>query len=93
MSSAKAPNLPASIFRAYDIRGVSCKTTETAYWVGRAIGQSLAKGEQRFRPRRSPSARSWVAIRGLLDSGCDVSDIGMVPTPVLYYAANILAVG
>ena len=29
--------------------------------------------------------------RALLDSGCDVSDIGMVPTPVLYYAANILA--
>src|SRR5690606_20886119 len=30
-------------------------------------------------------------IQGLVDSGCSVSDVGMVPTPVLYYAANVLA--
>lgn len=45
MSTAKAPTLPASIFRAYDIRGVvgDTLTAETAYWIGRAIGsESLA---------------------------------------------------
>ncbi|PNF79332.1 phosphomannomutase/phosphoglucomutase [Stutzerimonas stutzeri] len=98
MSSAKAPNLPASIFRAYDIRGVvgDSLTTETAYWVGRAIGsESLAKGESNVSVGRDGrlSGPELVEhlIQGLLDSGCDVSDIGMVPTPVLYYAANILA--
>ena len=98
MSSAKAPNLPASIFRAYDIRGVvgDSLTTETAYWVGRAIGsESLAKGEPNVSVGRDGrlSGPELVQhlIQGLLDSGCDVSDIGMVPTPVLYYAANILA--
>ncbi|PYA80483.1 phosphomannomutase/phosphoglucomutase, partial [Pseudomonas aeruginosa] len=46
MSTAKAPTLPASIFRAYDIRGVvgDTLTAETAYWIGRAIGsESLAR--------------------------------------------------
>ena len=48
MSTAKAPTLPASIFRAYDIRGVvgDTLTAETAYWISRAIGsESLARGE------------------------------------------------
>nr|WP_218186663.1 phosphomannomutase/phosphoglucomutase [Pseudomonas sp. BAY1663] len=98
MSSAKAPNLPASIFRAYDIRGVvgDSLTNETAYWVGRAIGsESLAKGEPNVSVGRdgrlSGPELVQQLIQGLLDSGCTVSDIGMVPTPVLYYAANILA--
>ncbi len=98
MSSAKAPNLPASIFRAYDIRGVvgDSLTNETAYWVGRAVGsESLAKGEPNVSVGRDGrlSGPELVQhlIQGLLDSGCTVSDIGMVPTPVLYYAANILA--
>ncbi len=30
-------------------------------------------------------------IQGLHDSGCHVSDVGLVPTPALYYAANVLA--
>lgn len=98
MSSAKAPNLPASIFRAYDIRGVvgDSLTNETAYWVGRAVGsESLAKGEANVSVGRDGrlSGPELVQhlIQGLVDSGCTVSDIGMVPTPVLYYAANILA--
>ncbi len=98
MSSAKAPNLPASIFRAYDIRGVvgDSLTSETAYWIGRAIGsESLAKGEPNVSVGRDGrlSGPELVQhlIQGLVDSGCHVSDIGMVPTPVLYYAANILA--
>ena len=98
MSTPKAPQLPASIFRAYDIRGVvgDTLTTETAYWVGRAVGsESLAKGEPNVSVGRDGrlSGPELVEhlIQGLVDSGCSVSDIGMVPTPVLYYAANVLA--
>lgn len=96
--SPKAPQLPASIFRAYDIRGVvgDSLTTETAYWVGRAVGsESLAKGEPNVSVGRDGrlSGPELVEhlIQGLVDSGCSVSDVGMVPTPVLYYAANVLA--
>ena len=96
--SPKAPQLPASIFRAYDIRGVvgDTLTTETAYWIGRAVGsESLAKGEPNVSVGRDGrlSGPELVEhlIQGLVDSGCIVSDVGMVPTPVLYYAANVLA--
>ncbi|WP_407297644.1 phosphomannomutase/phosphoglucomutase [Stutzerimonas zhaodongensis] len=98
MSAPKAPQLPASIFRAYDIRGVvgESLTTETAYWIGRAVGsESLAKGEPNVSVGRDGrlSGPELVQhlIQGLVDSGCSVSDVGMVPTPVLYYAANVLA--
>ncbi|MEE4463096.1 phosphomannomutase/phosphoglucomutase, partial [Azotobacter chroococcum] len=97
-SFQKAPSLPASIFRAYDIRGVvgDSLTPEAAYWIGRAIGsESLAKGEPNVSVGRDGrlSGPELVEqlIRGVRDSGCTVSDVGMVPTPVLYYAANILA--
>src|SRR5690606_33143399 len=71
-------------------------TPETAYWIGRAIGsESLAQGEPNVSVGRDgrlsgPELVSQL-IQGLLDCGCQVTDIGMVPTPVLYYAANILA--
>lgn len=98
MSSAKAPRLPASIFRAYDIRGVvgDSLTPEAAYWIGRAIGsESLAKGEPNVAVGRdgrlSGPQLVQQLIQGIADCGCTVSDIGMVPTPVLYYAANVLA--
>lgn len=92
-----APNLPASIFRAYDIRGVvgDTLTAETAYWVGRAIGsESLARGEPNVSVGRdgrlSGPELVQALIQGLMDCGCHVTDIGMVPTPVLYFAANVL---
>ncbi|QLC73261.1 phosphomannomutase/phosphoglucomutase [Pseudomonas sp. LPB0260] len=93
-----APTLPADIFRAYDIRGVvgSSLTAETAYWVGRAIGsQSLAQGEANIAVGRdgrlSGPELMQQLIQGLLDCGCNVSDVGMVPTPVVYYAAHVLS--
>jgi phosphomannomutase/phosphoglucomutase len=94
---AKAPKLPADIFRAYDIRGVVGRTlnAETAYWIGRAIGsQSLAQGEPNIAVGRdgrlSGPELAQQLIQGLLDCGCNVSDVGMVPTPVVYYAGHIL---
>ena len=92
------PALPESIFRAYDIRGVVGDTlhAETAYWIGRAVGaQSLAQGEPNVVVGRDGrlSGPMLVArlIQGLADAGCQVSDVGLVPTPALYFAANVLA--
>ncbi|WP_162960643.1 phosphomannomutase/phosphoglucomutase, partial [Pseudomonas aeruginosa] len=70
-------------------------TAETAYWIGRAIGsESLARGEPCVAVGRDGrlSGPELVKqlIQGLVDCGCQVSDVGMVPTPVLYYAANVL---
>ena len=96
-TSRTAPALPASIFRAYDIRGVvgDTLTAESAYWIGRAIGsESLARGEPNVSVGRdgrlSGPELVQALIQGLLDCGCRVSDIGMVPTPVLYYATHVL---
>lgn len=89
------PDLPAEIFRAYDIRGVVGKslTEEGVYWLGRAIGSaSLDAGEPRIvvgrDGRLSGPALSEQLIQGLVDSGCQVADLGMVPTPVVYFATN-----
>lgn len=97
-SQAKAAaSVPAEIFRAYDIRGIMNKTlnSEIAYWVGRAIGaESLANDEPNVAVARdgrlSSPELSKALIKGLLESGCNVTDIGMVPTPVLYFATNTL---
>uniref|UniRef100_A0A1I8A9K0 Phosphomannomutase/phosphoglucomutase n=1 Tax=Steinernema glaseri TaxID=37863 RepID=A0A1I8A9K0_9BILA len=93
------PNLPASIFRAYDIRGVVGEglTAETAYWIGRAIGaQSLAQGEPHVSVGRDGRLSGPMLveqlIKGLVEAGCKVSDVGLVPTPALYYAANALLI-
>ena len=92
------PNdLPESIFRAYDIRGVVGDTLTTAvvYHIGRAIGAAAAaEGEETVvvgaDGRISSPEMSSALIQGLRDSGRDVLDIGMVPTPVLYYGVAIL---
>jgi len=81
-----------NIFREYDIRGVVDKdlTDETVYDLARAIGTFLrAHGASyasvgRDARESSPRFRD-IIIRGLNETGCDVLDVGMVPTPVLYY--------
>lgn len=81
------------IFREYDIRGVVGKdlTDETVYTVARATGTFFkANGAIRVsigRDARESSPRFRdILISGLNESGCDVLDIGMVPTPVLYFS-------
>jgi len=80
------------IFREYDIRGVvdTDLTDETVYDLAKAIGTFFrANGASRASVGRdaresSPRFRD-IVIRGLTETGCDVLDVGMVPTPVLYY--------
>tara|TARA_B100001059_G_scaffold230619_1_gene265094 strand:+ start:1478 stop:3979 length:2502 start_codon:yes stop_codon:yes gene_type:complete len=89
------PTLPDEIFRAYDIRGVVGKslTEEYVYWLGRSIGSaSIEAGEPRVMVARdgrlSGPALTEQLIKGLMESGCAITDLGMVPTPVLYFATH-----
>ncbi|MCF6338143.1 MAG: phosphomannomutase/phosphoglucomutase [Gammaproteobacteria bacterium] len=94
------PKLDASIFKAYDVRGIVDKTlTEDAvYWIGRALGaEAEARDEQQIyvaRDGRLSGPKLIAALtRGLTEAGRDVIDLGMAPTPVLYYAAYELGSG
>jgi phosphomannomutase/phosphoglucomutase len=89
-----------SIFRAYDIRGVVGDTLspEVAYELGRAIGsEAYYRGEQTVvvgrDGRLSGSEIAQALMRGLKATGRDVKDVGQVPTPVLYFAAQHLDSG
>ena len=90
--------LDASIFKAYDIRGVVPSTVNepVAEALGRAFGSiALAQGEKTVAVGRdgrlSGPALSAALMRGLVASGVDVIDIGMATTPMLYFAASTLA--
>ncbi len=87
-------DLTASIFRAYDIRGIVGKTLtpEIVQLIGKALGsEAAARGETTIvvarDGRTSGPAMVEALKKGLLETGRDVIDIGMVPTPTLYYAA------
>ena len=87
----------ASIFRAYDIRGVVGRTlTEgVVKLIGRAIGsEALQRGRETVivgrDGRLSGPDLSRALIEGLMETGCEVKDIGCVPTPVLYFATHYL---
>ena len=87
----------ASIFKAYDIRGIvpSTITPEVARALGRAFGTvTLAQGEKTVAVGRdgrlSGPSLSQALMEGLQDAGITVIDVGMVTTPLLYFAANTL---
>ncbi len=89
-----------SIFKAYDIRGVVGKTltAEVAYRLGLVLGDmarrrnigSLCVARD---GRLSGPELSEALINGIADAGTDVKNIGMVPTPVLYFATKHLGNG
>ena len=85
--------LKPSIFREYDIRGIADTEllSEDVHTLGRAIGTWLIRqGSRKLnlgRDCRLSSDRLHAALRaGLLSTGCDVTDLGVVPTPLLYYS-------
>ncbi|HFB64374.1 MAG TPA: phosphomannomutase/phosphoglucomutase [Aeromonadales bacterium] len=89
--------IPESIFREYDIRGIvdETLTPDIVREIGRAIGsEAFERGEQTVivaRDGRLSGPDLLQALKeGLMASGRDVIDIGEVPTPVLYYATNHL---
>ncbi len=90
-------DIDPSIFRAYDIRGVvdQSLTTAAVRLIGRAIGsEALQRGRDTVvvgrDGRLSGPSLSEALIAGIASTGCDVKDIGCVPTPVLYFATHYL---
>jgi phosphomannomutase / phosphoglucomutase len=90
-------NVPAEIFRAYDIRGIagSVLTAAVVREIGRAIGSlGRARGAPVFAVGRdgrlSSPELSAALMDGLNAAGADVIDLGLVPTPVTYFAAHHL---
>lgn len=96
-----APALPpAEIFKAYDIRGIvgTSLTAQHANLIGRAIGsEALQRGLKTLAfardGRLSGPELGGAFVKGVQSTGIDVIDVGMVPTPVLYYAAIEKAAG
>jgi phosphomannomutase/phosphoglucomutase len=87
--------LPESIFRAYDIRGIAGTelTPESVHLIGRAIGSlALIHGHSSIlfgADGRLSSPILGAALKdGILSEGCDVIDLGVVPTPLLYFATH-----
>jgi len=87
----------SSIFKAYDIRGIvpTTVTEETAEGIGRAFGTiARLEGETSVSVGRdgrlSGPSLAAALVRGLASAGLQVIDVGMVTTPMLYFAANTL---
>jgi phosphomannomutase/phosphoglucomutase len=85
-----------SIFKAYDIRGVIGKTldADTARSIGRAFGSEVrAQGGDAVVVARDGRLSGPELIQALSDglraAGVDVVNVGMVPTPVGYFAASV----
>lgn len=86
-----------SSFKAYDIRGIvpAALNEPMAEALGKAFGTvALREGQKTVAVGRdgrlSGPALSAALVRGLVAAGVDVIDIGLVTTPMLYFAANTL---
>lgn len=87
-----------SILKEYDIRGVVDKNLneDDAYFIGRAYGTLLRRKYDRkncvigYDGRHSSPLFHNLAVEGLNDAGIDVVDIGLMPTPVVYFAVQFL---
>ena len=87
--------IPSSIFRAYDIRGLVDEqlTEDSIELISRAIGsEALANGISSllvgFDGRLSSPILSNALIAGLQSAGCNVVNLGLIPTPLLYFATH-----
>jgi len=93
-------SLPPEIFKAYDIRGIVGRTlsVEGVRLIGRAIGSEAREQGQTAVAvgrdgRLSGPELSGVLMEGIQAAGIDVFDIGMVATPMTYFAAHHLRCG
>lgn len=92
-TQADPESIPASIFRAYDIRGIAEQqlTSQNVKRIGQAIGsealdQNITSLLVGYDGRLSSPALSIALIEGIRSSGCSAVSIGLVPTPLLYFA-------
>lgn len=97
MTAAKAHRFDATILREYDIRGIvgSTLSTDDAYAIGRSFatlvaeagGSSICVG---YDGRLSSPDMEAAVVAGATDAGIDVTRVGLGPTPMLYFAVNVL---
>jgi phosphomannomutase len=85
------------VFKAYDIRGTfpDQLDAELAYGVGRATARFIGARQLvvgRDARTHSPELRDAL-VRGITDEGVDVLDLGLVGTPMLYYAVHTYGAG
>jgi len=85
------------MFREYDIRGIAGQdmTEEDVLLIGKGIGTFLIRNGARAITvgrdcRTSSDAYAGQLVAGLRATGCDVTDIGVCPTPVLYFSIQHL---
>jgi phosphomannomutase/phosphoglucomutase len=93
-------SFPHEIFKAYDIRGVveSSLTTDIVEKIGRALGsEAVLQGMETvvigWDGRLTGPGLAEALAKGFLSTGCNVVEIGQVPTPSLYYATVELGTG
>lgn len=91
---------PKEIFKAYDIRGIVGKTLtpDIVESIGHAIGSEAALREQKticigYDGRLSGPELAAALSRGIRKSGLDVVNLGLVATPMVYFAAYHLNTG
>ncbi|HOK57013.1 MAG TPA: phosphomannomutase/phosphoglucomutase [bacterium] len=88
------------IFREYDIRGIyeDDLKGDLPYYIGKAFGSYIKRqnignvcvgGDNRF---TTPEIKEKL-IKGLIDTGCEVVDIGIIPTPLLYFSVHFYKYG
>ncbi|MEQ1527859.1 MAG: phosphomannomutase/phosphoglucomutase [Methylococcales bacterium] len=94
-AASKRVNDFSTVFRAYDIRGIvnETLTEKNVKQIGRALGTvAVKKGCKTIvvgrDGRNSSPMLSNAVIEGIISTGCEVMDIGMIPTPVLYFVAQ-----
>lgn len=92
--------IPESIFREYDIRGVvdGDITADTARWIGMGLGRYfLDHGAHTVVVGRDNRPSSpWIRnalVEGLIATGCDVVDIGIAITPMVYWSTHVKGTG
>ena len=85
------------IFREYDIRGIYQEEVDddTAYYIGKAYGTKLrelnkTKTVVGYDNRLSSVSLEESLVKGLSETGVDVIRLGLVTTPMCYFAANFL---
>lgn len=85
----------STIYRAYDIRGIAHKTLtkETVFKIGQAVAseakekniETIVIGRD---GRLSSPAFSEALARGIISTGVNVLDLGLVPSPLVYFVAQ-----
>ncbi len=87
--------VPESVFRAYDIRGIAYEelSVESVKLISRAIGSEaqdmgISDLYVGYDGRLSSPDLSAALIMGLRESGCNVVSLGLLPTPLLYFAIH-----